>query len=79
LNSPMLLDGTMAGDRGFDPFGFADSTARLTEFREAEIKHARLAMLARRDGLYRNSGTKRLLVFLICLRFWTPRIVPRVS
>lgn len=33
-------------DRGFDPLGFADSRARLTEFREAEIKHARLAMLA---------------------------------
>jgi len=46
MNSPKILDGTIAGDRGFDPLGFADSDARLTEFREAEIKHARLAMLA---------------------------------
>merc|ERR1719148_22607 len=36
----------MAGDRGFDPFGFAKSEERLTEMREAEVKHARLAMLA---------------------------------
>eukprot|EP01084_Bolivina_argentea_P188379 324306_1 len=37
----------MAGDVGFDPFGFGgDDKASLINMREAEIKHARLAMLA---------------------------------
>jgi len=46
MNSPATLDGSLAGDRGFDPFGFAGNKERLTEMREAEVKHARLAMLA---------------------------------
>jgi len=36
----------IAGDRGFDPAGFADSKDKLIKFRNAEIKHGRLAMLA---------------------------------
>merc|ERR1719272_256814 len=37
----------MAGDVGFDPFGFAgENKESLTYMREAEIKHSRLAMLA---------------------------------
>lgn len=44
---PKLLDGTLPGDVGFDPFGFAgEDKASLIYMREAEIKHARLAMLA---------------------------------
>merc|ERR1719436_425313 len=43
---PPLLNGEMAGDVGFDPLGFADSEGNLLNYREAEIKHARLAMLA---------------------------------
>merc|ERR1719424_760900 len=44
---PKLLDGSMAGDVGFDPFGFAGKEkADLVYMREAEIKHSRLAMLA---------------------------------
>ena len=43
---PAALDGSLAGDVGFDPLGFAKSTDDLMKFREAEIKHARLAMLA---------------------------------
>jgi len=44
---PKLLDGTLAGDVGFDPFGLAgDSKEDLIFKREAEIKHSRLAMLA---------------------------------
>ena len=43
---PMALDGSLAGDVGFDPLGFAKSSEDLMKFREAEIKHARLAMLA---------------------------------
>lgn len=45
---PAVLDGTMVGDVGFDPFGFAKSKEDLLNYREAEIKHARLAMLVRR-------------------------------
>jgi len=45
-NCPPFLDGSIAGDVGFDPFGFAVSRLTVTNYREAEIKHARLAMLA---------------------------------
>lgn len=44
---PKILDGTLAGDVGFDPFGFAGGDkASLINMREAELKHSRLAMLA---------------------------------
>jgi hypothetical protein len=46
LPRPPMLDGTMAGDVGFDPAGFAKDAYELVNYREAEIKHARLAMLA---------------------------------
>jgi len=46
MKASFALDGRMAGDVGFDPFGFADSQENLNNYREAEIKHARLAMLA---------------------------------
>jgi hypothetical protein len=46
LQRPLALDGSMAGDVGFDPLGFANSKEDLMNYREAEIKHARLAMLA---------------------------------
>merc|ERR1740138_1050131 len=39
-------DGTLAGDMNFDPLMISDSPDKLAWFREAEIKHARLAMLA---------------------------------
>ena len=39
------LDGSMAGDVGFDPIGFS-STFNLLWLREAEIKHGRVCMLA---------------------------------
>jgi len=38
--------GSMVGDKSFDPLGFADSVAKLRIYREAELKHGRLAMLA---------------------------------
>jgi hypothetical protein len=47
LVRPAALDGTMVGDVGFDPLGFAKSKRDLLYYREAEIKHARLAMLVR--------------------------------
>eukprot|EP00607_Mallomonas_marina_P003914 CAMPEP_0182436546 /NCGR_PEP_ID=MMETSP1167-20130531/82169_1 /TAXON_ID=2988 /ORGANISM="Mallomonas Sp, Strain CCMP3275" /LENGTH=249 /DNA_ID=CAMNT_0024628837 /DNA_START=81 /DNA_END=830 /DNA_ORIENTATION=- len=46
VKAPLVLDGSMAGDVGFDPLGLAKSTKTLYWMREAEIKHARLAMLA---------------------------------
>ncbi|KAL7526794.1 hypothetical protein ACHAXR_001656 [Thalassiosira sp. AJA248-18] len=46
LPRPALLDGSLPGDRGFDPFNFASDGNSLQWQRKAEIKHARLAMLA---------------------------------
>lgn len=46
LSRPAALDGSMVGDVGFDPLGLAQSEDQLFQYREAEIKHARLAMLA---------------------------------
>merc|ERR1711871_1414573 len=43
---PKTLDGTMVGDVGFDPLGLADTPEKLATYRNAEIKHGRLAMLA---------------------------------
>lgn len=43
------LDGSMAGDNGFDPLGLSEINAvgiDLYWLREAEIKHCRLAMMA---------------------------------
>ena len=47
-NSP-LADGegaVLVGNKGFDPLGFATSLTTLKAYREAELKHGRLAMLA---------------------------------
>lgn len=47
LNRPSKLDGSLPGDAGFDPLGFSDGfDEALLKYREAEIKHGRLAMLA---------------------------------
>lgn len=47
LRSPAHLTGELPGDVGFDPFGFGGgSQESVMEMREAEVKHARLAMLA---------------------------------
>lgn len=45
LKRPTNLDGTHAGDIGFDPLGFSETQDMYTMM-EAEIRHARLAMLA---------------------------------
>ncbi|KAJ8905241.1 hypothetical protein NDN08_001749 [Rhodosorus marinus] len=45
LDRPKKLDGSMPGDVGFDPFGFSEGIS-LIWLREAEIKHARICMLA---------------------------------
>jgi hypothetical protein len=46
LRRPEMLDGSLPGDRGFDPFNFSSDPSALTWYRDSEIKHARLAMLA---------------------------------
>merc|ERR1719407_199903 len=46
IQTMMVGDKTLAGDMNFDPLQLADSPGKLAWFREAEIKHARLAMLA---------------------------------
>ncbi|KAJ1620916.1 light harvesting complex protein 2 precursor [Pavlovales sp. CCMP2436] len=46
---PKNLDGTLTGDVGFDPAGFSDRISSIEElyrFREAELKHGRVCMLA---------------------------------
>lgn len=45
LKCPPYLNGELAGDVGFDPLGLGKNTEVVFEMREAEIKHARLAML----------------------------------
>merc|ERR1719502_1680445 len=46
IKTMMVGDGTLAGDMNFDPLMIADSPDKLAWYREAEVKHARLAMLA---------------------------------
>lgn len=46
MTRPAALTGELAGDVGFDPVGFAKTKEDLMNYREAEIKHGRLAMLA---------------------------------
>uniref|UniRef100_A0A7S0TG21 Uncharacterized protein n=1 Tax=Hemiselmis andersenii TaxID=464988 RepID=A0A7S0TG21_HEMAN len=45
LSRPPALDGSMAGDVGFDPLGFTNYFD-LKWLREAELKHGRICMLA---------------------------------
>jgi hypothetical protein len=46
FSPPAILDGSMAGDFGFDPLNLATNQQDLNLYREAEIRHSRLAMLA---------------------------------
>merc|ERR1719183_2210530 len=45
LEKPAHLDGTYAGDVGFDPYGFG-ALYNIKYMREAELKHGRICMLA---------------------------------
>ena len=44
-DAPQHLDGSLAGDFGFDPLGLGKDPANLAWYRQAEIVHARFAML----------------------------------
>ncbi|PRW61250.1 light-harvesting of photosystem I [Chlorella sorokiniana] len=43
--SPAYLDGSMAGDRGFDPMGLGANPKMMTWYRQAELQNGRWAML----------------------------------
>eukprot|EP00985_Skeletonema_marinoi_P002987 scaffold1236_cov138-Skeletonema_marinoi.AAC.4 len=50
LPRPKLLDGSLPGDVGFDPFNLGGGDkASLINMREAEIKHGRLAELSSKE------------------------------
>lgn len=46
LKNPSWLDGSLAGDYGFDPLGLGKDPAALKWYREAEIIHGRWALVA---------------------------------
>jgi len=59
LTRPAKLDGTLAGDNGFDPLGLSnidDIGLDLYWLAEAEIKHSRIAMLAAAGALFQEAG-----------------------
>lgn len=45
-DKPVIGDGTLVGDAGFDPLNLATGPADLTWLRAAELKHGRICMLA---------------------------------
>lgn len=61
---PAALDGSMAGDVGFDPLGFSDwelgpfesQAAHMGWMREAELKHGRVCMLATVGWIANDQG-----------------------
>merc|ERR1711937_594139 len=44
--APLHLDGKLVGDFGFDPLGLGKDPQALSWYRQAELQHARWAMLA---------------------------------
>merc|ERR1719235_2310569 len=44
--APTHLDGTLPGDFGFDPLGLGKDPKAMKWYRQAELQHARWAMLA---------------------------------
>uniref|UniRef100_A0A0F7GYJ2 Chlorophyll a-b binding protein, chloroplastic n=1 Tax=Francoa sonchifolia TaxID=23250 RepID=A0A0F7GYJ2_9ROSI len=46
LDPPPYLDGTLAGDFGFDPLGLGENPESLKWYVQAELVHARFAMAA---------------------------------
>jgi dihydropteroate synthase len=63
---PPALDGSMVGDVGFDPLGFAKDQENLVNMREAEIKHGRLAMLVRHKRKTVLQHTRSLIYPAMC-------------
>ena len=56
LTVPEKLDGSMAGDMGFDPMGLSDIQTDLRYARWAELKHGRVCMLAVTGMVWQEYG-----------------------
>mmetsp|Transcript_36196 Transcript_36196/g.73915 ORF Transcript_36196/g.73915 Transcript_36196/m.73915 type:complete len:202 (-) Transcript_36196:235-840(-) len=56
LPRPEKLDGSMAGDMGFDPMGLSEIQQDLTYARWAELKHGRICMLALTGMVIQEAG-----------------------
>lgn len=56
LRRPKYLTGRYAGDVGFDPLGLATSIDQLVNYREAEVKHARIAMLVSCEVIFTSTN-----------------------
>jgi len=56
LPRPEKLDGSMAGDMGFDPMGLSEIQQDLKYARWAELKHGRISMLAITGMVVQESG-----------------------
>jgi len=54
LKRPAKLDGSMVGDKGFDPMGLSDIQVDLNYARTAELKHGRICMLATTGFLWQE-------------------------
>eukprot|EP00216_Chloropicon_sp_CCMP2111_P006077 CAMPEP_0198237264 /NCGR_PEP_ID=MMETSP1446-20131203/3106_1 /TAXON_ID=1461542 ORGANISM="Unidentified sp, Strain CCMP2111" /NCGR_SAMPLE_ID=MMETSP1446 /ASSEMBLY_ACC=CAM_ASM_001112 /LENGTH=276 /DNA_ID=CAMNT_0043919357 /DNA_START=72 /DNA_END=902 /DNA_ORIENTATION=- len=48
---PNYLNGTLAGDYGYDPLGLGQNIAQVNKYREYELIHARWAMLGAAGGI----------------------------
>lgn len=68
---PEYLDGTLAGDNGFDPLRLAKNKETLFTMREAEYKHARLAMLAA-IGWPSSGISHDMIKELLCCHYYDP-------
>lgn len=55
MDAPAKLDGSMAGDKGFDPLGLSDYYS-IDWLREAELKHGRVCMLAATGFVFVDLG-----------------------
>lgn len=69
LARPKFLTQELAGDVGFDPLNLAKNRELLMEYREAEIKHSRLAMLAAL-GMFSRRGVclyMHIFIYILCI------------
>lgn len=58
MDCPPALDGSMAGDVGFDPLGLSSMGIPLAYMREAELKHGRVCMLATVGWIATDTGLR---------------------
>ena len=58
MDCPPALDGSLAGDVGFDPLGLSNIGIPMGWMREAELKHGRVCMLATVGWISTDLGTR---------------------